>query len=112
MPIPVWHDLGAVDGGCTVCGVEGLLSLGEARFTPSLVERLRREPVPTPARLVTCSGCGWRWSVRLTDDSVEGVRARTAGAARQAARVTDEPIAAARTVLPQQRCSRDWAYSR
>lgn len=112
MPTPVWRDLGPVDGGCTVCAAEGLLSLGEARFTPSLVERLRRDPMPTPARLVTCSGCGWRWSVRVTDDTADGVRARTPGAARQAARATDEPVVAARTVLPQQRCSREWACTR
>jgi hypothetical protein len=62
-----WQDLGDVDGLCTVCAADGLLRLGETRTRLSLAERLRRTHAAPPSRQVTCHGCGWRWSVRVTD---------------------------------------------
>jgi hypothetical protein len=115
MPTAVWHDLGPVDGACTVCGAQGLLSLGEARFTRSVTERVRREHVPTPARFVSCTDCGWRWSVRTTDRAADGAQRRAATPDPQAVRADDERVAT-RTVLPEPRRSglagRDWAYPR
>ena len=122
----VWHELGPASGTCTVCGADGALTLGEARFTRNLLERLRREYCSPPARFVTCRDCGWRWSVRADDRSADGVRHRTGTARRDddapqvpAARapqeqpqLRQEPQPAALTVLPHQRPGRDWAYSR
>jgi hypothetical protein len=122
MPTAAWHELGAVDGTCTVCSTPGALSMGEARFTRSLPERLRREHVPTPARFVSCADCGWRWPVRSTDTTADAVRHRSPAPDDSAVRATDpvshrgEPVAAALTVLPAprdgRRRSRDWAYPR
>lgn len=119
MATAVWHELGPADGVCTVCSADGALTLGEARFSRTLLERLRREYCAPPARFVTCRDCGWRWSVRADDRSADGVRHRIGAARRDAdaprvpaARSGDEPVAAARTVLPQQRPGRDWAYPR
>ncbi|HWH29638.1 MAG TPA: hypothetical protein VNU26_11860 [Mycobacteriales bacterium] len=130
MPTAVWHALGPAEGSCTVCGAEGSLSLGEARFSRNLVERLRREYCSPPARFVTCASCGWRWSVRADDRGADGVRRRSgtvrddvprpraADPARPSAdpaRLPADPLTASRTVLPQQpdrRRGRDWAYPR
>lgn len=129
MPTAAWHELGAVDGTCTVCSASGALSMGEARFTRSLAERFRREHVPTPARFVSCADCGWRWPVRSTDTCADVVRHRSSATDESALRATDGPgeaaaaarhdvgpAAAALTVLPGprdgRRRSRDWAYPR
>ncbi|MFP5218821.1 MAG: hypothetical protein ACLGIG_03675 [Actinomycetes bacterium] len=119
MPTAVWHELGPAEGSCTVCGVEGSLAVGEARFSRNLVERLRKEYCSPPARFVTCAGCGWRWSVRADDSTADGVRHRT-GVAREEvpqpqAVSPAEPVSASRTILPGQRDrrrGRDWAYPR
>ena len=126
MPTAVWHELGPAEGTCTVCSATGTLSVGEARFSRNLIERLRKEYCSPPARFITCSGCGWRWSVRATDTTADGVRRRT-GIARDdvpqpraehdatGASRSDEPVTASRTVLPQhvdRRRGRDWAYPR
>lgn len=107
MPTAVWHELGPATGDCTVCGATGSLSLGEARFSRSLVERLRREHCPTPARLVTCCDCGWRWSVRADDTTADGVRHRTdaprSDIPAPRAEMSEQPVTATRTVLPQPR---------
>ena len=106
MSTAVWHELGAVPGTCTVCSVEGGLSMGEARFHRTLVERLRKQYCAPPARFVTCGSCGWRWSVRADDATAAGV-ARRAGTAR-----TDDR--APRIPQPQGEhvSQRDWAYPR
>jgi hypothetical protein len=104
MSTVAWHELGAVAGVCTVCGADGALSMGEARSTPSLLERLRRDHVSPPARLVTCRDCGWRWPVRSTDRTAAGIAARFASPSPSPSVVgADEPTVAARTVLPRQR---------
>lgn len=119
MTTVAWHDLGAAPGTCTICSAVDTLMLGEARTRLSLLERLRGERCPPPARFVTCRDCGWRWSVRAGDRSSDGARRRT-GVERPATRVVDslrglvtspppvddareQPSAAARTVLPQPR---------
>ncbi len=114
MSTVVWHELGTVAGVCTVCGADGALSIGEARFQRNLMERVRREHESPPARFVTCADCGWRWSVRAGDTSASGVGRRSAAPSEDAVRDTDEPVTATRTVLPQPRDSRrvgrDWVY--
>jgi hypothetical protein len=93
-----------------VCEADGRLFLGEIRTRASLAERIRREHVAGPARLVVCGGCSWRWSVRATDTSAAVLAVRSEVPASQA---QDEPAVASRTVLPQprdRRRSRDWVY--
>jgi hypothetical protein len=115
MSTAVWHELGLVAGSCTVCGAEGALSMGEARFERNLVERLRKEYCAPPARFVTCSDCGWRWSVRADDSGAWGARSRSTAPRAERVRWDDDQRAASRTVLPAaegRRPSRDWAYYR
>ena len=69
MAIDTWHDLGPVAGGCTMCGNHGRLLLGEYRSRPDLRDRLRGRRSEPTSRLVSCQSCGWRWTVRLTDDA-------------------------------------------
>lgn len=107
-----WHELGAADGRCTVCGTDGALTLGEARFRRSLLERLRGEPCAPPARFVTCRGCGWRWSVRAADRSSDGAARRRVPGQVPAPCSASEPAVPTRTVLPHQRPGRDWAHPR
>lgn len=113
MASEVWHDLGPVPGGCTICGADGHLSMSELRSRPSLTERLRREHVPPPSRRVLCRSCGWRWSVRSTDRTASAVPSRTSTGPQL--RRQDDPPVASRTVLPAprpSRSSRDWMYHR
>lgn len=113
MASEVWHDLGPVPGGCTICGADGDLSMSERRSRRSLAERLRREHVPPPSRQVLCRSCGWRWSVRSTDRAATAVTTR-AGTTPEPRRHDDPPLAS-RTVLPAPRLggsSRDWMYDR
>jgi hypothetical protein len=84
MPTAVWQDLGPTDGACSVCGAEGSLSIGEARFRRTLGERARRVYSAPPARFVTCAACGWRWTVRADDRAGDAVHHRH-GAPRHAA---------------------------
>jgi hypothetical protein len=132
MPSVLWQELGPSPGSCTVCAAADTLMLGEARTRLGLLERLRREYCPPPSRFVTCSDCGWRWSVRAADTGIDGARGRTEGTRgvheRPATRLTDslrrpvveparsEPVAATRTVLPAprdgRRFARDWTYPR
>ena len=65
----MWHELGPVDGACTMCGAQGDLFLAELRARPELRDRLRGQRSTTTARLVACRSCAWRWTVRTTDDA-------------------------------------------
>jgi hypothetical protein len=97
MPTAVWHELGPRAGTCTVCGAEDSLTLGEARFQPNLLERLRRVYCAPPARFATCRDCGWRWTVRIEDVSPAPVARRSGGHRHAARRATDVPTSTVST---------------